>query len=141
LFAGVSVRAADQLSADGKLPLIFEVQERPKRAVNLSGDYSTDLGFCISVSWLHRNLFGNAEQLNLSAAATGLGGSATGALGYKFAAQLMKPAFQREDQTLKFDVGAIQQSLQAYDQTAGNGPSQQDRFDIGFSLRRLSREA
>jgi translocation and assembly module TamA len=118
VFAGVNVRAAEQLSADGRLPLMFDVQERPKRAVNLSGDYSTDLGFSVSVSWLHRNLFGNAEQLNLSAAATGLGGSATGALGYKFAAQFMKPAFRRKDQTLELDLGAIKQNLEAYDQTA-----------------------
>jgi translocation and assembly module TamA len=118
VFTGVSVRAAEEVSADGKLPLIFDVQERPQRTVSLSGDYSTDLGISLSATWSHHNLFGNAEQLNLSAAGTGLGGSATSALGYKLEAQFIKPYFLRLDQTLGFNAGAIKQSLDAYDQVA-----------------------
>jgi translocation and assembly module TamA len=56
--------------------------------------------------------------LNLSASTTGLGGSDTTGIGYNATAQLLKPDFLHRDQTLEFDLGAIKQSLEAYDQTA-----------------------
>ena len=56
-------------------------QERKAHAVTVAGTYSTDLGISLSTTWSHRNLFGNAEQLNLTAAGTGLGTASTG-LGY-----------------------------------------------------------
>jgi translocation and assembly module TamA len=115
VFTGVSVRAADRLSPDGRIALVFDVQERKQHAVALTGAYSTDLGISLSATWSHRNLFGNAEQLNLTAAGTGLG-NATSGLGYTLSAQFIKPLFLRPDQTLEFDVSAIKQQLDAYDQ-------------------------
>jgi translocation and assembly module TamA len=117
VFSGVSVRAADHLDPDGTIPLIFDVQERPHHAVTLSGTYSTDLGITLSTTWSHRNLFGNAEQLNLTAAGTGLGSASTG-LGYNLLGQYIQPYFLATDQVLEFDVGGIKQQLEAYDQTA-----------------------
>jgi translocation and assembly module TamA len=118
VFSGVSARAGDRIAPDGTIPITFDVQERAKRTVGITGAYSTDLGASAKLSWSHRNLFGNAEQLNLSAAATGLGGTATRSPGYDLSAQLIKPDFLRPDQALEFNLGAIKQSLQAYDQTA-----------------------
>ena len=118
LFSGVTVRAARSIDADGRIALTFDMQEREKRTVALSAAYSTDLGISLSASWSHRNLFGNGEQLNLSAATTGVGGSSTNALGYNITAQYQKPNFLELNQTLEFDLGAIKQSLDAYDQTA-----------------------
>lgn len=118
VFSGVSVRAADRPSDDGRIPLTFTVEERPMHAVNLAGAYATDLGVSLSASWSHRNLLGRAEQLNLSAAGTGLGATAADALGYNFAAQFMKPFFLRRDQTLELDLSAAKQNLIAYRQTA-----------------------
>lgn len=117
VFTGVSVRAADHLSDDGRIPIVFDVQERPRHAVALSGAYSTDLGISLSATWSHRNLFGNAEQLNLSAAGTGLGNSTAG-IGYNLRAQFLKPLFWRLDQTLELDASGVKQDLDAYDQTA-----------------------
>jgi translocation and assembly module TamA len=117
VFSGVSVRAAHRLSPDGRIALTFDVQERKTHAVTISANYSTDLGISLSTTWSHRNLFGNAEQLNLTAAGTGLGSASTG-LGYNLAAQFIKPLFLRQDQTLEFDLSGIKQQLDAYDQTA-----------------------
>jgi len=130
VFSGVSVRAAEHLSADGRMPLIFDVQERPFHAVAVAGNYSTDLGVSLSVTWSHRNLFGNAEQLNLTAAGTGLGSASTG-LGYNLAAQYVQPLFLKNDQTLEFDLSGIKQQLEAYDQTA--------QTLAGFVRRKFSR--
>jgi translocation and assembly module TamA len=127
VFSSVTVRAANQVSPDGRIALMIEVQERPLRVVNLGGAYSTDLGISVSASWTHRNLFGNAEQLILSAAGTGLWGNATDDVGYQFSARFIKPAFLRRDQTGEFGVNAVKQDLKAYRQTAET---------IGASLRR-----
>jgi len=117
VFSGVSVRAADHLSPDGRIPLIFDMQERPQHAVTLSGTYSTDLGINLATTWSHRNLFGNAEQLNLTVAGSGLG-SATAGLGYNLTAQYIQPLFVERNQILEFDLSGVKQQLDAYDQTA-----------------------
>jgi translocation and assembly module TamA len=118
VFSGVTTRAVDQLDAEGRIPLVFDVQERLRHAVGFSFAYSTDLGGSAGVTWSHRNLFGNAEQLNLAANATGLGGSATTGLGYNVTAQFIKPEYLARDQSLELNLGAIKQKLDAYDQTA-----------------------
>lgn len=129
VFSGVSVKAADAIAPDGSLPITFDFQERPLHAVGITGAYSTDLGASAKATWSHRNLFGNAEQLNLSAAATGLGGTATTGLGYDITAQFIKPDFLRRDQSLEFDTAALQQYLKAYDQRAFTaGPSLHRKF-------------
>ncbi|HYM18159.1 MAG TPA: BamA/TamA family outer membrane protein, partial [Micropepsaceae bacterium] len=117
VFGGISVRPADRLSPDGSIAIEFDVQERPLHAVKLEGAYSTDLGVMLSAGWSDRNLFGNAEQLNLSAAGTGLWGNATKGLGYRLAAQFVKPAFLAPTQTFQFDLIGLKQDLKAYNQT------------------------
>ncbi len=117
VFSGVTVHAATKLDADGRIPLTFDVQERPEHAVSLTGTYSTDLGISLGATWSHRNLFGNAEQLNLGAAGTGLGTSTAG-VGYNLSAQFLKPQFWRPDQELELDLTGLKQQLEAYDQTA-----------------------
>src|SRR5438067_6293113 len=118
VFSGVTARAADQLDVQGRIPLVFDMQERLAHAVGFTVAYSTDLGGSGGATWSHRNLFGNAEQLNLAAGVTGLGGRATTGLGYNVTAQLIKPEYRMRDQSLEFKVGAIQQKLDAYDQRA-----------------------
>jgi translocation and assembly module TamA len=117
VFSGVSVHARPALDADGRIPLTFDVQERPQHAVALTGSYSTDLGVSLGASWSHRNLFGNAEQLNLSVTGMGLGTSTAG-LGYNLSAQFLKPQFLRKDQVLELDLIGVREQLDAYDQTA-----------------------
>jgi translocation and assembly module TamA len=117
VFSGVSVHVPDQLSEDGDMPLTFDVQERERHSVALSGNYSTDLGISLSTTWSHRNLFGNAEQLNLSAGGAGLGNASAG-LSYNLTAQYVQPLFLRQDQVLEISASGVKQQLDAYDQTA-----------------------
>ena len=129
VFSGVSVKAADAITPDGSLPVTFDFQERPGHAVGITGAFSTDLGASAKVSWSDRNLFGNAEQLNLSAAATGLGGTATTGIGYNVTGQFIKPDFPQRDTSFEFDATALKQSLEAYDQQAfTTGPSLHRKF-------------
>jgi translocation and assembly module TamA len=117
VFSVVRMQPADHLDADGTLPVTIDVSERPLHAVDLGIAYSTDLGVNFTTAWHDRNLFGNAEQLNLTAGMQ-LGGNAVTQPGYNFNAQFIKPDFLARDQQLELDLGAIKQSLQAYDQTA-----------------------
>jgi translocation and assembly module TamA len=127
VFSSVSASASAQIGPDGTIPIIYSFQERPEHVVALTGAFSTDLGGSLTTTWSHRNLFGNAEQLNLSAAGTGLGGSAVKGIGYDISAQFLKPDFLRRDQTLELDAAALKQDLDAYDQRA---------YTVGASLRR-----
>ncbi len=117
VFSVVRVEPASAVDADGQLPIKFDLTERPLHAVDLGLGYSTDLGLNFTTGWHDRNLFGNAEQLNLTASAN-LGGDAVVKPGYSVGAQFLKPDFLVRDQTLELDLTGLKQSLQAYDQTA-----------------------
>jgi translocation and assembly module TamA len=117
VFSMVRMDPAGQLDPQGNLPITVELTERKLHSVDMGVAYSTDLGFNVSAGWHHRNLFGNAEQLNLTGSVQ-LGGSAVTKPGYRFGAQFLKPDFLARDQQLELDLTALKQSLKAYDQTA-----------------------
>ncbi|HMA51279.1 MAG TPA: BamA/TamA family outer membrane protein [Magnetospirillaceae bacterium] len=127
VFSSVSVKTGDKLDENGGLPVTFVLAERPGHTVGVSAAYSTDLGGLLKATWSDHDLFGEAEQLNLSAAGTGFGGSDVKGLGYDLSAQFIKPDFLRRDQSLEIDVSAVKQDLEAYNQTAQT---------LGFSISR-----
>jgi translocation and assembly module TamA len=63
LFATVRVQPADQVDADGRIPMMIEVAERPPRSVAVGLNYDTSLGASGRAYWEHRNVFGGAEKL------------------------------------------------------------------------------
>jgi len=116
VFSQVRMEPAGQLDAQGNLPITIAVTERKLHSVDVGVAYSTDLGINLNAGWHDRNLFGNAEQLNLTGAVD-LGGTAVNGLGYRFNAQFIKPDFLARDQQLELDLTALKQNLKAYDQT------------------------
>ncbi|HWY95891.1 MAG TPA: BamA/TamA family outer membrane protein [Steroidobacteraceae bacterium] len=117
-FAAISVDVGKAVDSTGGVPITFTLRERKRHAVTVNAAYSTDLGGSGGVTWGDRNVFGNAEQLTVAASALNLGGSATKAVGYDTSVKFLKPEFGHRDQSLQIAVGAIKQSLQAYDQKA-----------------------
>ena len=128
VFSDVVVRTGDgsapgtldqtRLDGAGRLPLVFDFTEAKRHTVSGQIGYSTDLGGSAGVTWTHHNLLGNAEQLDLTALATGVGGTSQQGLGYDVYANFNKPDFLRRDQALILRVEGLKQNLQAYDQTA-----------------------
>ncbi len=119
VFASVSVRVERAGEHDGAVPIVFRIRERPRHAFGVTAAYSSDLGGSTGVTWSNRNVFGNAEQLTLAASAINLGGgTATTGIGYDTSAKYVVPDFLHRDQSLQLSVGAINQSLQAYQQVA-----------------------
>ena len=117
VFSVVRIEPGDHLAPDGTIPITIDVSERPLHAVDAGAAYSTDLGINFNVGWHHRNLFGEAEQLNLTAGIQ-LGGNAVHQPGYNLGIQFIKPDFLTRDQALEVSLGAVKQSLDAYDQRA-----------------------
>jgi len=118
VFAAISVQVGTAVDSTGGVPITFQIRDRPRHAVGLNGAYSTDLGGSAGVTWSDRDVFGNAEQLNVAASVINMGGSATTGLGYDTSVKFIEPEFGHRDQSLQLAVGAVKQFLQAYDQTA-----------------------
>jgi translocation and assembly module TamA len=90
--------------------------------VSVSGAYSSDLGGSTGVTWTKRNVSGKADSLTLSVTAINLGGGTAGnGIGYDVNGKYLIPDWKVRDQSLQTAVGAIKQSLDAYDQTAYTG--------------------
>lgn len=119
VFATISVKVGTAIDSSGSVPITFDIHERLRHAASVNAAYSSDLGGSVGVTWTDRDVFGGAQQLTLSADLINLGGgTATTGLGYDTNAKFLIPDFGRRDQSLQFSVGAIKQSLLAYDQTA-----------------------
>src|ERR1700733_10963474 len=118
VFSQVSVQVGSKADESGGVPITFKLRERLRHSINLSAAYSSDLGGSGGVTWTDRNVFGNAEQLSVTANLTNLGGSDTTGTGYDTGVKYTIPDFLHRDQSLQFAVTAIKQQLQAYDQTA-----------------------
>jgi translocation and assembly module TamA len=118
VFATINVKAATAPDSLGNVPITFDLQERRRHAIALNAAYSSDLGGSAGTTWSDRDVAGGAQQLTVSASVLNLGGSATTGLGYDASLKYVMPDFMQRDQALQFAVGAIKQSLQAYDQEA-----------------------
>jgi translocation and assembly module TamA len=118
VFAQVSVQIGTQPDALGGVTVTFKIRERLRHFITVNAAYSSDLGGSGGSTWTDRDLFGNADQLSLTASVINIGGSDTTGLGYDTSVKYLIPEFLHRDQSLQFTVGAIKQSLQAYEQTA-----------------------
>lgn len=118
VFAQVSVQIGQKVDDSGGVPVTFRVRERLRHALTGNTAYSSDLGASGGVSWTDRNVFGNAEQLTFAASVINLSGSDVTGPGYDTSVKYTIPEFLHRDQSLQFAVGALEQSLQAYDQNA-----------------------
>ena len=61
------IKPATTLDANGELPIDVELTDRPPRSIGFGVSYETQLGFAVNGFWIHRNLFGEAESLRLTA--------------------------------------------------------------------------
>ena len=118
VFSQVSVTVGSRADHTGGVPVIFRLRERPEHAASVSAAFSSDLGGSATATWTDRNVFGNAERLDLSASVINLGGGNTNGAGYDASVKYLIPEFLHRDQTLQFALSAVKQQLQAYDQTS-----------------------
>jgi translocation and assembly module TamA len=115
IFSTIRIKPATALDAKGELPVLVELQDRAQRSVGFGISYETQLGVAVNGYWLHRNLFGNAESLRLSAEVNNVDQTlALNNIGYGFRAAFRKPDWwlARQDATAKAE--AVRDVLPAY---------------------------
>lgn len=113
LFTTVSVHLG-KANTEQRVPLTFVVNEAKRYLIGVNAAYSSDLGGSVGINWADRNVFGDGQQLNVSASAINLGGSASTGLGYDAQIGYTIPDFRRRQQSLHLFVQALRQELQAY---------------------------
>jgi translocation and assembly module TamA len=120
IFSVVRTRlGAEQPDADGRVPVVINVTERPRRTISFGAAYSTDEGISLRASWMHRNLFGRAESLQITAELSRLAHNSpqdtTGHIDFVF----RKPdIFAERDLALRLELSLIRERLDAYDRDA-----------------------
>ncbi len=101
VFSLQRLQEAEAISDDGLLPINVLVKERNLRRIGVGATVSSIDGAGAETYWLHRNLFGQAESLRLSAEVGGVGGGGqvdgVDELDYEVAATFKKPGLLDPD--------------------------------------------
>lgn len=112
LFASVAIDLAEEVDAEGRLPITVRLAEAKHRSIGAGLGWSTSDGFGAKVFWEHRNLLGTGELLNVTA----LGGETVNGLGLG----LRVPGLDDTRFTYFATANIRDESRDAYDsQTAG----------------------
>jgi translocation and assembly module TamA len=127
-FNGVRIKTASTLDANGELPVDVDLTDRPPRSIGFGVAYETQLGFSVNGFWTHRNLFGQAESLRLSAELNHIGqGTAILDPGFAFRAAFRKPDWWLPQQDLRVEASGLREVLDAYTRNAIIGYAGFDR--------------
>ncbi len=120
VFESVKITPADQLDADGTIPITITVAERKQRVIGGGVSYSDVNEFGGEVYWRHRNLFGGAEQLHVSGSLSGLLAGLSDP-DYRLAGEFTKPGIitPMTDFTLRLE--GYRDETEAYEVTAIGG--------------------
>jgi translocation and assembly module TamA len=143
----VRVTEADCPDPSGRLPLFVDVTERPDHSASVSARYSTTDGPGVRTSYTHRNLFGGAERLRLSADMLYLpraSGASVGRIadlkwsdfGGNLSASFLKPALWGSRDDLLIDALAQRDRTKTYTSRLANGTAAiRHRFSDTTSLQ------
>jgi len=106
LFSLIQVSHADQLTADGRLPITVLLRERKPRTVRGGLRYGSDAGIGARLGWEHRNLWRRGERLRVEGNAS--------SLIRQIDSELRKPNFYSERQALIVDFQVADETTDAY---------------------------
>lgn len=117
VFESVRITHADGLDPDGTVPITITVAERKPRVIGATASYSNDDGFGVEVFWRHRNLFGGAEKLELSASVSKIISDFL-EQDYRLAGTFTKPAVFDPMTDFTFRLEGYRETAEAYRVTA-----------------------
>ena len=118
VFSFVRAQEAPALDQAGRLPVHFQVQERPRHAVGGRLGFETNYGLTASGYWEDRNIFGGAERLRLETEVARIGETGVDNATYRAFATLRTPEFLGRDLQSVSQIGAVRERLPAYDRDA-----------------------
>lgn len=114
-FRSVQIREAEDVSADGTLPITLETTPRLPRRYGFGATYSTIEGVGLEAYWLHRNLFGRAERLRVDGSVNGIGEeNSFEDYDYGLIANFLKPGVIDPDTDLELELGVEQNVFETY---------------------------
>jgi translocation and assembly module TamA len=118
VFGFVRAEEGQALDPSGRLPVHFQVQERPRHAVGGRIGFETNYGLTASAFWEDRNIFGGAERLRLEGEIARIGQTGIEDATYRAFATLRTPEFLGRDLQSTSQIGAVRERLRAYDRDA-----------------------
>jgi translocation and assembly module TamA len=118
VFSFVRAQEGAALDPTGRLPLHFQVRERPRHAVGGRFGYETNYGLTASGYWEDRNILGGAERLRLEGEIARIGETGIENATYRAFATLRTPEFLGRDLQGTSQIGAVRERLRAYDRDA-----------------------
>jgi translocation and assembly module TamA len=118
VFGFVRAEEGQALDPSGRLPVHFQVQERPRHAVGGRLGFETNYGLTASTFWEDRNIFGGAERLRLEGEVARIGETGIEDATYRAFATLRTPEFLGRDLQSTSQIGAVRERLRAYDRDA-----------------------
>lgn len=118
VFESVRVITGDSLDPDGTVPITIEVSERKPRVFGFGVNYDNIDGFGANAYWMHRNLFGGAEQLRFDASISQNLADAFDEPDYRLAGTFKKPAVIGAMTDFTFGLETYRQTTDAYQVTA-----------------------
>lgn len=119
VFESVRVVTGDSLDPDGTVPITIDVSERKRRVIGFGVNYDNIDGFGANAYWMHRNLFGGAEQLRFDASISqALADGAFDQPDYRLAATFWKPAVIGAMTDFTLGAKTYRQTTDAYRVTA-----------------------
>lgn len=131
VFDSIRIREGETLDAEGRLPIFVDVKERLPRVVGFGVKYSTTEGPSANAYWMHRNLFGGAEQLRLDAQVSrasqdvrqflkdfGVSSKKASLYGFKVGATFTKPGIITVDDDLVVQTAVLREATKAYNRDA-----------------------
>ena len=117
----IRIEEGEEIGPDGRLPMSVIVEDRLPRSFGVGASYSTIDGLGLEAFWLHRNLFGRAEQLRFDATIAGIGSEALADLTYEIGTTFIRPGVIEPDTNLVASLVGRKRSLETYDETAVTG--------------------
>ncbi|WCR55658.1 MAG: Outer membrane component of TAM transport system [Bartonella clarridgeiae] len=126
VFRAVTVREAETISPDGRLPLTLILEERKPRRFGIGGSYSTLDGVGLETYWMHSNLFGHAERFKIETKISGIGSRKEESyrlknFDYLLGATFTKPGIITPDTDFAAELKGEQDVLDNYTTTALKG--------------------
>ena len=118
VFGFVRAEEGKALDTSGRLPVHFQVQERPRHVVGGRFGYETNYGLTAGGYWEDRNIFGGAERLRLEGEIARIGETGIENATYRSFATLRTPEFLGRDLQSTSQIGAVRERLRAYDRDA-----------------------
>jgi translocation and assembly module TamA len=116
VFRSLRFEEAEEIDADGSLPITVRVEDRRPRSIGAGATYSTIDGLGVSAFWEHRNLFRRAERLRYSASVDGIGSIDPDEFSYEFAVNFTKPGVWTPDTNFVTGASAFRLDYETYRQ-------------------------